>query len=95
MAVIPMKAKTNTTEDNGISFEMLVIVLGAVMFLNRIFENRVHSSLSTLLMVVLIGVVVYLFLPNKRNRGKNGYLRLLICMKYMIHKIKERIYKHV
>lgn len=90
MALIPSKAKTNNIEENGIGFEGLLIIFAIVLIGQKVFENKVHSWLSWLLLVVVAIVVAYLIFPATKNYGRAGYCRIVSFIKFKSQKYKVK-----
>ena len=90
MALIPSNSKSNKITDNGINLEVLMILFVVIIIGQKIFEGRVHSWLSWLLIVLLGGIAGFCVLPNSKNHGQIGYVRLLNFIKFNIRKIEER-----
>lgn len=94
MAKIPSKSKTNNLEDSNMSLEAVLIIFLVVLIGNKVLENCVHGSLSFLLLILIILIIGFFILPNSKNKGKNGYMRISIYFKYLALKIRERITYH-
>ncbi|WP_286149267.1 hypothetical protein [Thomasclavelia cocleata] len=93
MAKIPSKSKTNNLEDSNMSLEAVLIIFLVVLIGNKVLENCVHNSLSFLLLALII-LIIGFFIPSSKNKGKNGYMRISISIKYLALKIRERIIYH-
>ena len=91
MAKIPSKFKTNNLEDSNMSLEAVLIIFLVVLIGNKVLENCVHNSLSFLLLALIILIIGFFIMPSSKNKGKNGYMRISIYLKYLALKIRERI----
>ena len=94
MAKIPSKSKTNNLEDSNMSLEAVLIIFLVVLIGNKVLENCVHNSLSFLLLALIILIICFFIMPSSKNKGKNGYMRISIYLKYLALKIRERIIYH-
>ncbi len=94
MAMIPSNVKTSKTLDTGGMLEKLIIVMIAVVMVDTMVTPYVHKALSPLVYIVTAVLVLYLILPNNKNHGTSGYMRLLLVVKYYVYKIRDKVVKN-
>ncbi|MEG0409033.1 MAG: hypothetical protein RR623_09180 [Bacilli bacterium] len=94
MAIIPKKSKTNGGDEGGINLEALMVVGAMSIMLNSLLEGKVHEKLAPFLFPTLCLFGMFLLIPNGINKGKSGYMRIIICLKYQLNKLQERISRH-
>lgn len=94
MAMIPSDVKTRKSLDTGGALEKLMIVIIALLAVDRLIIPHVHKALSLIVYVITALLVLYLVLPNKKNYGTSGYMRLLLSIKYCFGKIKDKVVRN-
>lgn len=86
MAIIPKKNKSNAMADTG-AVEILLVLVSAYLLIDKTLGKYIHSSLQVVLMVITGFAGFYLFMPNDKCKGKNGYTRILNFIRYEIYKL--------
>lgn len=93
MAIIPKKNKSNSMADTG-AVEILMVLVFAYVVIDAVFSRYIHNSLGIILMLVIGLVGLYLFLPNDKCKGRNGYMRILNCIRYELFRLQFLTAKH-
>lgn len=95
MAIIPRDSKSNSAEDKNIGIEAVIMIFTLVILSNMLISPFIHERLTIPFYVFLAIVCVYLLFPSNRNKGKLGYHRLFVMLKYTAKKanIKRRLGK--
>ena len=76
MAIIPKKNKSNAMADTG-AVEILLVLVSAYLLIDKTIGKYIHSSLQIILMIITGLAGFYLFMPNDKCKGKNGYTRYI------------------
>lgn len=88
--MIPKKVKTNKTMETGGMLEKIIVVLVVMMLVDTFLTPHIHKSLSPVMYVTITIVTLYLIMPNKKNYGTSGHMRLILMFRYQIKKMKDR-----
>ncbi len=94
MALIPKDSKTNGMQDNGIGLEIAIIIFMVYMVFDTFLGKYISSRLNWLFGILVIFVIGYMIIPNNKNKGKNGYQRIAVFIKFEINKLLKWRSKH-
>lgn len=89
MALIPKDSKTNGMQDNGIGLEIAIIIFLVYMIFDTFLGKYISSSLNWVFGILVVLVIGYMIVPNNKNKGKNGYQRIAVFIKFEINKFLE------
>ena len=90
MALIPSKAKSNHIDDSGISFEVIMVIFVFIIIGQKVFEDKVHSWLSWVLLLLMGVIGLYLVIPSSKNHGRIGYFRVLYLIRFKVSDLKKK-----
>ena len=84
MAPIPKATKTNHSMDHGITYELIFLIVACALVLDSFISTYVHKELTIFTLLFAGIVVAYLVLPSAINEGRNGYERIMICLRFSV-----------
>lgn len=93
MAMIPKKVKTSKIAETGGNLEKMMLVLSVLILVDVVLSPHIHQSLSPLMYATIALSTLYLILPNDKNYGTSGYMRIIVMLRYYFNKLKEKVAK--
>ena len=90
MALIPKTTKTNSIADSGISLEVMLVIFAIILIGQKLFEGKVHSWLSWLLLLVMGVCGAYTIFPSNKNHSRIGYFRILYYMRFKMNEYTKK-----
>lgn len=94
MAIIPKKSKT-TNISNSMNLEIALVIFTLYIVIDQFTSNLISTSLSIPFSIFTILLVIYMVLGNKKNKGRIGYERIIIFVRFKAYKFLEWRSKHV
>ncbi|MDQ0359989.1 hypothetical protein [Breznakia pachnodae] len=90
MAIIPRDSKSNSSEDKNLGLEVVVMIFAFVVLGNMFISPFIHAKLRIPFFVFIGLLCWYMLSPSNLNKGKLGYHRVLITVRYTLKKIEYR-----
>lgn len=94
MAVIPRKAKIKNKEFGIFDFETFVVLMVVFFFSTQFLIELVHDQVKFPALAFVLILAAYCIFESSMNKGKKGYQRIFICLKYVMWKLPEKRYRH-
>lgn len=93
MAVIPRKTKIKNKEFGIFDFETFVLLMVVFFVSTQFLIELVHDQVKFLALAFVLVFAGYCIFESSMNKGKKGYQRIFICLKYVIWKLAEKRYR--
>lgn len=94
MAVIPRKTKIKNKEFGIFDFETFVVLMVVFFVSTQFLIELVHDHMKFPALAFVLILAAYCIFESSMNKGKKGYQRIFICLKYVMWKLPEKRYRH-
>lgn len=94
MAVIPRKTKIKNKEFGIFDFETFVVLMVVFFVSTQFLIELVHDQVKFPALAFVLVFAGYCIFESGMNKGKKGYQRIFIYLKYVMWKLPEKRYKH-
>lgn len=95
MAIIPKESKTNSFQDQNLGVEVIAVLYLLYVLYDAIFSRYIISYLQPFMVALLVMLTAYLLMPSSINKGKSGFQRIMIFVRYELGKVMEWRSKHI
>ncbi len=93
MPVIPRKTKIKNKEFGIFDFETFAILVTVLFVTAQFLVNLVHARLKLPAVIFVLILSSYCLFDTPKNKGKKGYQRIVLWLRYALWKLPERKFK--